>query len=86
MATASREHRALSAEETAEITQAYLKLSESTGQAVTDNVQAQKFFSENLQEMISTSGLAALKHAGIIDSTTQNKLKELKILKKLSRF
>ena len=31
------------AEETAEITQAYLKLSESTGQAVTDNVQAQKF-------------------------------------------
>ncbi|MDQ6160652.1 phage tail tape measure protein [Staphylococcus epidermidis] len=89
MATASREHRALSAEETAEITQAYLKLSESTGQAVTDNVQAQKFFSENLQEMISTSGLAALKHAGIIDSTTQKQVKgaknseeAIKILKK----
>lgn len=78
MSSAAREHRALTAQETADITQAYLKISESSGQAISKNTEAQKFFSQNLQQMISESGLAALKHAGIINETTQKDIQGAK--------
>ena len=89
MANAAQEHRKLTSDEVASVTQAYLKLSESTGQAITDNTEAQKFFSENLQQMLTDSGLAALKHADIISSSTEDSIKKaksteeaMKILKK----
>ena len=87
MANAAQEHRKLTSDEVASVTQAYLKLSESTGQAITDNTEAQK--SENLQQMLTDSGLAALKHADIISSSTEDSIKKaksteeaMKILKK----
>ncbi|NEF22923.1 phage tail tape measure protein [Staphylococcus aureus] len=89
MANAAQEHRKLTSDEVASVTKAYLKLSESTGQAITDNTEAQKFFSENLQQMLTDSGLAALKHADIISSSTEDSIKKaksteeaMKILKK----
>ena len=78
MANAAQEHRKLTSDEVASVTQAYLKLSESTGQAITDNTEAQKFFSENLQQMLTDSGLAALKHADIISSSTEDSIKKAK--------
>ncbi|MGX0073149.1 phage tail tape measure protein [Staphylococcus epidermidis] len=78
LSTAARENRELNTKEIADITQAYMELSEKTGQSISKNTEAQKFFSQNLREMVTESGLAALKQSGIIDDSTAKDIAKAK--------
>lgn len=78
LSAAARENRELNTKEIADITQAYMELSEKTGQSISKNTEAQKFFSQNLREMVTESGLAALKQSGIIDDSTAKDIAKAK--------
>lgn len=78
LSAAARENRELNTKEIADITQAYMELSEKTGQSISKNTEAQKFFSQNLREMVTESDLAALKQSGIIDDSTAKDIAKAK--------
>lgn len=72
LSTASREHRALTENETVSILKSYQKLAQESGNSMSNMADVQKLLGENLSSLTGQMGLDFLRTAGIIDEATTN--------------
>lgn len=72
LSTASREHRALTENETVSILKSYQKLANESGKSMSNMADVQKLLGENLSSLTGQMGLDFLRTAGIIDEATTN--------------
>lgn len=70
LSTASREHRALTENETVSILKSYQKLAQESGKSMSSIADVQKLLGDNLSALTGQMGLDFLKTAGIIDGVT----------------